>query len=445
MGCPKLSYYKENTTPFLGVWKKHAATKNRVSYYPFGSTQDGLSYIDNTLKNNDLKNKYLFGGQEQDSKTGFFEYHYRQYDSWLGRWHVVDPMAEMYGTQSPYHFAGDNPINNMETNGATYYMIPGLWNEDDDGFSFDIGDGLGSDGGGGWDLFYGADRDTDSGSAKGSRSRRASTEHTPYIYPNRNPLNEYTTPVVNEGTGNGWMPRDQAGGGCGIVVTNTTTKEVNGITKFSEENYYYLEDANGNWGFVDEEGNGYQGGNPYIDPINDALNMLMSKPTGRNLVTNIASNQNNLLKIVISSITETSPDAKIISWNSTKEYGVPSVDGSNERPPFIALGHELAHVLDKWNNTFNMGEWFKNSSPDGKTKPVPLAEISATHVENEIRAEHNISLRSHYVLDKYGNPFGPAIIRRGTRQSMYYNKNGITNYKPIRRKDIKSGIIPFTY
>jgi RHS repeat-associated protein len=80
--------------------------------------QQGLSYTNNTLLDSDLKNKYLFGGQEQDSKTGFFEYHYRQYDSWLGRWHVVDPMAEAYGTQSPYHFAGNNPINNMETNGA---------------------------------------------------------------------------------------------------------------------------------------------------------------------------------------------------------------------------------------------------------------------------------------------------------------------------------------
>jgi RHS repeat-associated protein len=89
-----------------------------VSYYPFGSTQEGLGFVSDTLTDNDLKNRYLFGGKEQDSKTGFFEYHFRQYDSWLGRWHVVDPMAEMYGTQSPYHFAGNNPINNMETNGA---------------------------------------------------------------------------------------------------------------------------------------------------------------------------------------------------------------------------------------------------------------------------------------------------------------------------------------
>jgi RHS repeat-associated protein len=117
-----------------------------VSYYPFGSTQEGLGFVDNALKDNDLVNKYLFGGKEQDSKTGFFEYHYRQYDSWLGRWHVVDPMAEMYGLQSPYHFAGNNPINNMETNGATYYMIPGLWDDIDSRDADGAGDGGGGKG-----------------------------------------------------------------------------------------------------------------------------------------------------------------------------------------------------------------------------------------------------------------------------------------------------------
>jgi RHS repeat-associated protein len=91
-----------------------------VSYYPFGSTQEGLNYASTTLTDNDLENKYLFGGREKDDKTGFYEYHFRQYDSWLGRWHVVDPMAEMYGTQSPYHFGGNNPINNAEVNGAVW-------------------------------------------------------------------------------------------------------------------------------------------------------------------------------------------------------------------------------------------------------------------------------------------------------------------------------------
>jgi RHS repeat-associated protein len=115
----KREYY---LTDHLGnvrvVFDTNGQVLQEDSYYPFGSTQEGLNFVSDTLSDNDLKNKYLFGGQEQDSKTGFFEYHYRQYDSWLGRWHVVDPMAEMYGTQSPYHFAGNNPINNAEVNGA---------------------------------------------------------------------------------------------------------------------------------------------------------------------------------------------------------------------------------------------------------------------------------------------------------------------------------------
>jgi RHS repeat-associated protein len=187
-----------------------------ISYYPFGATQEGLNFVSTALTDNDLKNKYLFGGKEQDSKTGFFEYHYRQYDSWLGRWHVVDPMAEMYGTQSPYHFAGNNPINNYEANGAYYYMSPfdsKNYGDEDDGFSFDIGDGFGSDGGG-WDGWSGG------GDAVGNTldgtyviGSVRTVAHVPYVYPDRNPLSGYTAPVVNEGTGNGWMPRDQAGGG----------------------------------------------------------------------------------------------------------------------------------------------------------------------------------------------------------------------------------------
>jgi RHS repeat-associated protein len=58
--------------------------------------------------------------KNRTAKQAFYEYHYRQYDSWLGRWHVVDPMAEAYGTQSPYHFAGNNPVNNLEINGAVW-------------------------------------------------------------------------------------------------------------------------------------------------------------------------------------------------------------------------------------------------------------------------------------------------------------------------------------
>jgi hypothetical protein len=40
--------------------------------------------------------------------------------STLGRWHNVDPMAETYHTQSPYHFSGNNPVFFIEQNGMFY-------------------------------------------------------------------------------------------------------------------------------------------------------------------------------------------------------------------------------------------------------------------------------------------------------------------------------------
>jgi RHS repeat-associated protein len=129
------------------------------SYYPFGSTQEGLNFVSDTLKDNDLTEQVpLWQARNRTAKRGSYEYHYRQCDSWLGRWHVQDPLMEFYATQSPYHFAGNNPINNYEANGADYYMSPfdsKNYGDDDDGFSFDIGDGFGSDGGGGWEGWSG--------------------------------------------------------------------------------------------------------------------------------------------------------------------------------------------------------------------------------------------------------------------------------------------------
>ena len=43
------------------------------------------------------------------------------YDPAIGRWHVVDPMAEAYESFSPYHMAGNNPILFLDVNGEDYY------------------------------------------------------------------------------------------------------------------------------------------------------------------------------------------------------------------------------------------------------------------------------------------------------------------------------------
>ena len=76
------------------------------------------------VTNTDLINKYLYNGKELQDQTNYYSYGFRDYDPQLGRWHVVDAMAEAYMSHSPYHFAGNNPISNREINGMEYLLDP---------------------------------------------------------------------------------------------------------------------------------------------------------------------------------------------------------------------------------------------------------------------------------------------------------------------------------
>ncbi len=56
-----------------------------------------------------------FGGGKKPEKHHFFgvswyDYGWRMYDPQLGRWHSIDPLAEVYQSHSPYHYALNNPI-----------------------------------------------------------------------------------------------------------------------------------------------------------------------------------------------------------------------------------------------------------------------------------------------------------------------------------------------
>ncbi len=101
------------------IYKNPEQEKNCVSYYPFGMTMSGLSFID---VDDEDKNLYLFNGKELQTEFGYENYDYgaRHFDAQLGRWHVIDPMAESYYSQSPYHFSGNNPIYFVDNNGMNY-------------------------------------------------------------------------------------------------------------------------------------------------------------------------------------------------------------------------------------------------------------------------------------------------------------------------------------
>ena len=82
-----------------------SGTVQQVSHYcPFGGLfGEGLQTSNQP---------YRYNGKELDRQLDLdlYDYGARHYDAALGRWFTIDPLAEMYYSWSPYHYAMNNPI-----------------------------------------------------------------------------------------------------------------------------------------------------------------------------------------------------------------------------------------------------------------------------------------------------------------------------------------------
>ncbi|WP_228446552.1 DUF6443 domain-containing protein [Chryseobacterium sp. 3008163] len=81
------------------------------NYYPFGLKHEGY----NALAGNPSY-QYKYNGKELQ-ETGMYDYGARFYMPDIGRWGVVDPLAEKYFNFSPFNYTANNPILYIDPDG----------------------------------------------------------------------------------------------------------------------------------------------------------------------------------------------------------------------------------------------------------------------------------------------------------------------------------------
>jgi hypothetical protein len=139
-----------------------------------------------------------------------------------------------------------------------------------------------------------------------------------------------------------------------------------------------------------EGGNTYEGDDEFAGQLKSALATLQSKETGAALVQDIVDNKNTVQMFRSTDDNFAADDGSEIHWNPNNTNSGVDQNGNSSTKSFINLGHEMAHIQDAQNGTFDRSEWKFNEG-------LKNAEKYAGKIENKIRVEHGEPLRKYYV------------------------------------------------
>ena len=92
---------------------------SEIRYYPFGMVTPGRSFTAGSGY------RFGFNGKESDAETygsgNIYDYGFRIYNPRLGKFLSVDPLSNSFPWYSPYHYAGNSPIRNIDLDGLEEY------------------------------------------------------------------------------------------------------------------------------------------------------------------------------------------------------------------------------------------------------------------------------------------------------------------------------------
>ncbi|WP_431167469.1 DUF6443 domain-containing protein [Tenacibaculum halocynthiae] len=117
LGNVRLSYTDANND---GVITPSTEIIEESNYYPFGLKHKGYNNVTNSLGNSAAQ-KFGFGGKELSEELGleWHDFDARNYDSSLGRWMNIDPLADDMEQidKSPYVSFWNNPVRYVDPTG----------------------------------------------------------------------------------------------------------------------------------------------------------------------------------------------------------------------------------------------------------------------------------------------------------------------------------------
>ncbi len=156
------------------------------------------------------------------------------------------------------------------------------------------------------------------------------------------------------------------------------------------------------------------------------LNQLGQTNTGSSLLTFFANDKNNAF-IRPSNKAKEENEANIADSAIGEIYlkktftgsDIPTENGIQTSPFWLDIGHELAHRQDVINNGSKQAGEAWLTHPDTGQR-IPRTDKYATHMENYMRSEAGLPLRTHYVTQGSGGWEPSRILNVGIRTSKFF-------------------------